>query len=164
MLLMATTMVITACEKDPADSPTPTPTPEPQPGAVTLAETTWEGTVESDYTYQTQQGPLEIHIACTITIDFNDEKAGEMFMNVDITVPSNTAANQSQNETYPCTYVFDGKTCNLYDADNPTELISVIQYNATDKTFTMPIDDAATVEMLGTNVVVLRLTHGTLSF
>ena len=158
MLLMAMTMVFAACEKDPTDNPG-NPTDNPGNETINLAETSWEGVVESDYLYQ---GQLNIHITCTVAIDFNDATAGEMFMNVDIKVPQNPAANQNQNETFPFTYTFDGKTCSLYDANKPTELLSEVQYNAADKTFTMTIDDAATVEMLGTNAVVLHLTRGTL--
>lgn len=158
MLLMATTMVFAACEKDSTDKPE-NPIDNPRNENINLAETSWEGMAESDYLYQ---GRVNIHITCTVTLDFNDATSGEMFMNVDIEVPQDPTANQKQNETFPFTYTFNGKTCTLRDANKPTELLSEIQYNAANKTFTMTIEDAATVEMLGTNTIVLHLTRGTL--
>ncbi len=163
MLLMATTMVLTACEKD----PDPDPQPQPQSENISLSGTTWEGSLNNTFLYQ---GTLEMVVSFNIIIDFNDTLNGEFFMDMNIEVPQYPSAGQRMNDSWPHTYTFDGKTCTLTyaegveldEGEDPT--LAVLRYNAADTTFIMPVDDPDAEEMLGTDTVVFHLTRGTLSF
>ena len=156
MFFVATTLCLASCGKDDdKDS-----TPEPATG-ISLAGTSWEGTIDTNFTYNN----VNMNVDALMTIDFNSDLDGELFMDVTIEVPAMPAANQHQTMTEAFTYHFDGSQCVLTSKDEGAEEgdDGTLTYHPDSQTFSMPVDDAETAQFLG-DEMIFHLVRGTLNF
>lgn len=162
LLCVATLFPLASCSHD--DDPV---TPDPQPAAqsINLEGTSWQSDVSNTYTYHYAGYAIDMNCSQITIIDLNDATHGEMFVEVNVEVPSAPAASQNQSYTEAVTYTFDGTTLKLTSAYSSYEGDDgVLTFHPADTTFTMPVGDAQSAEMLGTDTLVFRLIQGTVTY
>lgn len=163
LFFVAAMMTLAGCEKDNGNgnNNNSEPQPQPRPEGISLAGTSWECIIETEYTYQ---GILEL-INAQQMMDFNDSVNGEMFVDFTAELPDYPQYNQHQTVTEPFTYYFYNNTLTLTSTGANAEEgdDGIMTYHPEDTTFHMAIDDPQEAEILG-NEMVFRLVRGTVNF
>lgn len=160
LLFVAATMTLTGCEKDPqtdnggngGNGGNGTNT-----GNI-LARTTWESNIEDTIEYS----GVQMELTFNATLDFFDEKNGELFQDIYLYVPIMPSASQSMNDTEPFTYVFAGDSCVMnfeyYDEDEGDTLNYSLtaKYNRSDESLTLDFNEPEMEQIIGTDKIVFH--------
>ena len=160
MLIAAAIMTFAACgEKEPE------PQPQPTLHNYDLSGTTWESHIVSTYMYM---GTIEMDIDQLYSLDFTNDTAGEMFVDVSMEMPSYPAGNQTQNYTEPFTYKFDGTILTLTVVDDTSTYTDQYNYDRENNTFWQEIPNESYQginmrELYGTDRIVYQLVRGSFS-
>ncbi|MBO7101223.1 MAG: hypothetical protein J6V98_04295 [Bacteroidales bacterium] len=161
LFLVAAVMTLAGCEKENNTNNNSNSQPQPRPEGISLAGTSWECNIETEYY---QQG-IQILINAQQIMDFNDEVNGEIFVDFTQEVPIAPRYNQHQTMTEPVIYYFYNNTLTLTstgeDAVEGDE--GTMIYHPEDTTFHMIVDDAQAAAILG-DEIVFHLTRGTINF
>lgn len=150
--MMAATISMVSCKSDDEE--------KPEPPARDLTGTAWECEMNGTYT---QQG-ITMNIGFLSMIDFIDNQNGELFYNIDVTVPQYPSANQSFDMTEVFTYTMTGNALTLVatgtdpESGEPYTTEYKATYNADDNTIVFDYDDDQMAEILGSDVVVYHET------
>lgn len=150
--MMAATISMVSCKSDDEE--------KPEPPARDLTGTAWECEMNGTYT---QQG-ITMNIGFLSMIDFIDNQNGELFYNIDVTVPQYPSANQSFDMTEVFTYTMTGNALTLVatgsdpETGEPYTTEYKATYNADDNTIVFDYDDDQMAEILGSDVVVYHET------
>ena len=144
MIFVATTMLFASC----GDKEEKTLT------AKDLNGTSWEANIVNS----ASQGGVQMNIDLHFALDFTSTTEYEMFMDLNLEVPTYPAANQRMNETDAGTYTIDGNKLVMTSTDGTNE---VLTYNSKDDTFSMsvPDDEEELHEMLGADKVIFHRTR-----
>ena len=161
LFFMAAMMTLAGCGKDNNTNNNSEPQPQPRPAGISLAGTSWECNIETEYYQQS----IQILINVQQIMDFNDEVNGEIFVDFTQEVPIAPRYNQHQTMTEPFTYYFYNNTLTLTSTgDDAVEGDSgTMIYHPEDTTFHMIVDDAEAAEILG-DEMIFHLTRGTINF
>lgn len=151
---VATTLCLASCGKD--DDSTPV-----RPPAISLSGTSWECSFDTNYSYN----GVAMNVDALMSIDFNTDLDGELFVDLAITIPNYPAGDQHQNLSEPFTYYFDGTVCTLTSKSDGAEEgdDDTLTYHPEDQTFSMPVDDAQVAQFMG-DEMIFHLVRGTLNF
>lgn len=154
LFFVSTIVIFASCKKD-----DPQPEAPAQPADLTeqLANTSWMSELQGSYTYS----GVDMQITMTSTLDFLENKEGELFVDVIVSVPSMPdLQDQEQSETISFTYTFDGTNLALIETYVDDETGQTLNYTTNgvyDKesdTMTIDFDDSEMVEMFGTDMMV----------
>lgn len=154
LFFVATIITLSGCKEEEPEANQNLPQ-QPQNNPE-LVGTSWMSNLQSDFTYQ----GVAMHLDLQSTLDFNDIKNGEWFMDLTVTVPSMPNYSQNQNETFVFTYTFDGTQLVMTQTyvNDETGETETYDYNAVydpnAQTITLDMDDEEMVEMMGTDVMV----------
>lgn len=150
--MMAATISMVSCKSDDEE--------KPEPPARDLTGTAWECEMNGTYT---QQG-ITMNIGFLSMIDFIDNQNGELFYNIDVTVPQYPSANQSFDMTEVFTYTMTGNALTLVatgsdpETGEPYTTEYKATYNADDNTIVFDFDDDDMAQILGSDVVIYHET------
>lgn len=150
--MMAATISMVSCKSDDEE--------KPEPPARDLTGTAWECEMNGTYT---QQG-ITMNIGFLSMIDFIDNQNGELFYNIDVTVPQYPSANQSFDMTEVFTYTMTGNALTLVatgsdpETGEPYTTEYKATYNADDNTIVFDYDDDQMAEILGSDIVIYHET------
>ena len=161
LFFVAAMMTLAGCGKENNTNNNSEPQPQPRPAGISLAGTSWECDIETDYY---QQG-IQIFVNAQFIMDLNDDVNGEMFVDMTMEVPVYPQANQHQTTTEPMTSYFYNNTMTLTSTgDDAVEGdAGTMTYHPEDTTFHMIVDDAEAAEILG-DEMIFHLTRGTINF
>ena len=171
VILAAATMTTFSCNRDEGDTTNNNQNQQQQqqdsehPTDKDLSGTTWESHIDAVYHYSAYN--IDLGIELDMTFDFNDSLNAEMYMYMVVNYPEEMGMPpQAQDFSEKGVYYFDGQKLYMHDPDDYspyTEDEKIMTFNAADTTFIMPIGDPEMEEMLGTDEIILHLTHGTLN-
>lgn len=171
VILAAATMTTFSCNRDEDDTNNQNQQQQQQdpehPTDKDLSGTTWESHIDAVYHLPVSDTVIDLGIELDMTFDFNDSLNAEMYMYLVVNYPEEMGMPpQAQDFSEKGVYYFDGQKLYMHDPDDYspyTEDEKIMTFNAADTTFIMPIGDPDMEEMLGTDEIILHLTHGTLN-
>ncbi len=155
MFLVAAAVTLSGCKDD---EPTLPEQPPQQPqNSSELVGTTWEANLENDFAYQ----GVTMHIDLLSMLDFTELTKGELFMDINITVPAIPGyPPQHQSETEEFSYTFDGSNLLLtqsYTNEQTGQTTSYdikTVYDKQAETITVDFDDDEMAAIMGTDIIV----------
>lgn len=156
LFFVAAMVMFASCKKDDSQPESPA---QPQDLSGQLANTSWISEMQNNYSYS----GVDMLLTLTSTLDFFENKEGEFFMDLLVTVPSMPSyPGQSQNVSFDFTYTFDGDNLVLTQTyvDPETGVAETSSdtciYNKEDETILYDMNDEEMVEMMGTDKILFR--------